>query len=232
MNQIKGGLYTMYLSCKRDFYIFTAINSFFLILTLVMGALIPNIKIITIGTVMVAIFTFIIAMKLLDRSLAILLRYGLNRSRYIAVAGMFMLIWSLANAAVLLIIYAIMITITKQFDIETVAIPRLTMLYDNSLSLAVNYVMDASLIFMIAMFGMLTNAVFYRYGSIGGYSFAGLLLAIMFVGFPLKWYSHLLDVLLSWNAALFVAALIGVAALVYVLTWLLTRRISTISANV
>ncbi|MFC6332879.1 hypothetical protein ACFP56_09615 [Paenibacillus septentrionalis] len=232
MNQIKGGLYTMYLSCKRDFYIFTAINSFFLILTLVMGALIPDIKIFTIGVIVVVIFTFIIAMKLLDRSLAILLRYGLNRSRYLAVAGAFMLLWSLAHAAVLLILNSIMMAITKQFEITSVIIPRLTMLYDDSLSLLVNYMMDTAFIFMIAMVGMLINAVFYRFGSIGGYSFSGLLLAIIFIGFPLNWFSSLLDVILSWNAALFISVIVGTAALVLTAIWLLTRRISTISANI
>lgn len=232
MNQIKGGLYTMYLSCKRDFYIFTAINSFFLILTLVMSALIPDITIITIGIIMVVIFTFIISMKLLDRSLAILLRYGLNRLRYLAVAGMFMLLWSLAHAVVLLILNSIMLAITKQFEITSVFIPRLTMLYDDSLSLVVNYMMDTAVIFMIAMIGLLINAVFYRYGSIGGYSFSGLLLAIIFIGFPLNWFSSLFDVILSWNAASFIAVTAGAAAIVLAAVWLLTRRISTISANV
>src|SRR5690606_40505608 len=104
MNQIKGGLYTQFLSYKRDFYIFTGINTMFLFLSLIMGMLFPDITIMTIGIVMVLIFTFIISMKLLDLSLAILLRYGLNRSRYIALTVGFMLLWFLANAVVQLLI--------------------------------------------------------------------------------------------------------------------------------
>lgn len=232
MNQIKGGLYTLFLSCKRDFYIFTAINTMFLFLSLIMGTLFPDLKIITIGIVMVCIFTFIISMKLLDRSLAILLRYGLNRSRYIAVTGGFMLLWSLANAAVLLIINALMLFYTKQFDVTSVTVPRLTMLYDDSLSLAVNYVMDASVIFMLAMAGMLTNVMFYRFGAIGGYSFFGVILALLFFGIPLKWYGFLADGLLSWNAGLFVSVMLAIAVAILAIVWLLTRRISTVSANV
>ena len=232
MNQIKGGLYALFLSFKRDFYIFTAINTMFLLLALIMGALLPDIRIITIGIVIVGIFTFIISMKLLDRSLAILLRYGLNRSRYIAVASGFMLLWSLANAGVLLIINAIMLFFTKQFNVTSVVVPRLIMLYDESLSLAVNYMMDASLIFMLAMIGMLINVIFYRYGAVGGYSFIGIILALLFIGMPLKWYGHLIDGLLSWNAGLFIATMLGLAATILAIVWAITRRVSTISANV
>jgi len=232
MNQIKGGLYTLFLSYKRDFYIFTAINTMFLFLSLIMGMLFPDITIMTIGIVMVFIFTFIISMKVLDRSLAILLRYGLNRSRYIAVTGGFMLLWSLANAAVLFIINALLLFFTKQFDITSVTVPRLTMLYDDGLSLAVNYVMDASAIFMLAMAGMLTSVIFYRFGAIGGYSYFGVILALLFIGVPLKWYGPLVDGLLSWNAALFVGAMLAIAVVVLAIVWLLTRRVSTVSANV
>lgn len=232
MNQIKGGLYAQFLSFKRDFYFFTAINTLFLLLALIMGILLPDIRIVTIGIFMVGIFTFIISMKLFDRSLAILLRYGLNRSRYIAVTSLFMLLWSLVNAAVLLVINAIMLFITKQFEVASVVVPRLTMLYDESLSLAANYAMDASVIFMLSMVGMLISVMFYRFGAIGGYGFIGIVLALLFIGLPLNWYGPLLDGLLSWNAGLFVAAVTGLAAILLAIVWLLSRRISTISANV
>lgn len=231
MNQWKGSLYLMLLSYKREFSIFWLINSTFL-LNIVICYMFPDISLITIGLASTYIFSFILSTKLLNKTLAVSLRYGLNRKRYLGTAAMFIFIWSFCHAAMILLMNIIMLWSADFWGLSNLVVPRISMLFDENVSLFINLVIDICAISLLSMTGILINILFYRFGLIGGYGFMGLVGIILIIGLPLKWYSNLFSVVIELNIAQFCGSILLLSAIIYGIVSLLVNKLSAISAHV
>ncbi|MCR8660035.1 hypothetical protein [Paenibacillus endoradicis] len=231
MNQWKGSLYLSLLSYKREFLIFWLINSSFL-LNLVICYMFPDITLITVGIVGTYIFTFILSTKLLNRTLSISLRYGLNRKRFLGSTAIFIIIWSFSHAIMMFLMNSILLWGADIFELSNIIIPQISMLFGDNVSLFINLLIDACIISLISVSGIFVNILFYRFGLIGGYGFVGLLAVILFIGLPFKWYIPLAEAVMGLNLAQFMGVLLLVAAVIYGLICMFTNKISTISANV
>ncbi|URN95224.1 MAG: hypothetical protein NAG76_02895 [Candidatus Pristimantibacillus lignocellulolyticus] len=231
MNQWKGSLYLMALSYKREFLIFWLINSSFL-LNIAICYMFPDITLITVGIIGAYIFTLILSTKLLNKTLSISLRYGLNRKRFLGSTAIFIVIWSFSHAIMMFLMNTILLWSADIFGLSNMIVPQLSMLFSDNVSLFINLLIDACVISLLSVIGILVNILFYRFGLIGGYGFVGLVAIILFIGVPFQWYIPLAEAVMSLNLAQFIGLLILLAGLVYGLIGLLTNKISTISASV
>lgn len=231
MNQWKGSLYLMALSSKREFGIFWLINASFLLLSLVLCSVFPEITVFTMGVMSSCIFTLIISLRFMDKTLAISLRYGLNRMKYVGAMGIFIVIWSLSHAFLLMIINAILMWGSEFWAIDNLIIPTLSSLFANDVSPFIGLLVDTSILILITLFGLLINTMFYRFGVVGGYGFIGLLAFVLFIGMPFKLYIPVVESLMGLNLAQFCGIVLTLAVIVYATIYACTNRISTISAN-
>ncbi|HIW31242.1 MAG TPA: hypothetical protein IAA29_00495 [Candidatus Paenibacillus intestinavium] len=231
MNQWKGSLYLSLLSYKREFLIFWLINSSFL-LNIAICYMFPEITLITVGIFSTFIFTFILSSKLLNKTLSISLRYGLNRKRFLGSTAIFIIIWSFSHAIMMCIMNSLLLWGADIFGLSNMIVPQISMLFGDNVSLFINLLIDACVISLISVSGIFVNLLFYRFGLVGGYGFVGLLAIILFIGVPFKWYIPLTEAVQGMDLAQFTGLLLLLAIIIYGVICMFANKISTISANV
>ncbi|KOS62774.1 hypothetical protein FJQ98_06780 [Lysinibacillus agricola] len=224
MNTVKGSLYVLFQSYKKQIITFWCILFSIVLFSLFIDTFfelhIYSFSIMI--SIPVYIFSSVMAAKLLNKTLSYFLRLGLCRLQFMFNVGLFFICWSLVGAFIIGCTQKIITFVSNIFIIHPI------LLFNNSPSFLQTMAFDTVLLLFFLTAGLLLNVVFYRLGTIGGYSFIGLLALISIVTIIFKWYSSLFDLLSNTSTFTLVSSLLVFSILLYSI---LTMAIRNASVN-
>ncbi|WP_285394517.1 hypothetical protein [Lysinibacillus sp. fls2-241-R2A-57] len=190
MKTVKGSFYILFQSYKKQIITFWCILFSIVLFSLFLDNFIgQNLFIALSISIPVYIFYGVMATKLLNKTFPYFLKLGLSRLQYIFNVGLYFICWSLISAFIIACTQKIITYVSNLFIIHPI------FLFDNTPSFLQTMVLDTVLLLFFLIFGLLLNLVFYRLGTIGGYSFIGLLCLIPIVVIIFELYSSLFDLL-------------------------------------
>ncbi len=100
--------------------------------------------------------------------------------------------------------------------------------FENAQSFLLTITLDTVLLLFFLLSGLLLNVVFYRLGTLGGYSFIGLLALIPIVMVIFEWYLPLYNLLSEASVYVLLSSLLGISILLYTV---ITSAMYKASAN-
>jgi len=221
MNIIKGSFYVLFQSYKKQIMIFWSILFSIILFTLFLDNFFgQNISIAISVSIPVYIFYGIMAAKLLNKTLPYFLKLGLSRLQYMFNVGLFFICWSLVGAFINACAYKIITNVTNIFIIHPI------LLINTSPSFLQLMILDIVLLLFFLTSGLLLNVVFYRLGTLGGFSFIGLLVLIPIVTIIFKWYSPLFDLLSNISTFMLLSGLLVFSLFLYSIITMAIRNAS------
>ena len=222
MNTIKGSLYVLFQSYKKQILTFWCILFSIVLLSLFLDTFfdlyIYNFYIMI--SIPVYIFSSIMAAKLLNKTLSYFLRLGLCRLQFMFNVGLFFICWSLVSAFIIGCTQKILTNVSNIFIIHPI------LLFNNSPSFLQTMTLDTVLLLFSLTSGLLLNIVFYRLGTLGGYSFIGLLVLIPIVTIIFRWYTPLFDLLSNISSFALLSGLLVFSMLLYSIITMAIRNTS------
>ncbi|MFB7155444.1 hypothetical protein [Lysinibacillus sp. NPDC056232] len=170
------------------------------------------------------------ATKLLNITLPYFLKLGLSRMQYTFNIGIFFILWSLTGAFIITCTHKIAAYFSNLLNVKDIYTLHPIFLFDHSPSFLQMMALDTALLLFLLISGLLLNVVFYRLGTIGGYSFIGLLGLIPIVTIIFKWYSPLFDLLSNISSITLLSGLLVFSALLYSIITMAIRNASVNAA--
>ncbi|MGE7672670.1 hypothetical protein ACQKMV_03645 [Lysinibacillus sp. NPDC094403] len=221
MKIIKGCFYVLFQSYKKQIMTFWCILFSIILLSVFLSKFFgQNISIAISVSIPVYIFYGIMAAKLLNKTLPYFLKLGLSRLQYMFNVGLFFISWSLIGSFISTCTQKIIPYVSNLFIIHPI------LLIDNSPSFLRMMTLDTVLLLFFLTSGLLLNVVFYRLGTLGGYSFIGLLGLIPIVTIIFKWYSPLFDLLSNISTFALLSSLLVFSAFLYSIITMAIRNAS------
>lgn len=222
MNTVKGSLYVLFQSYKKQIITFWCILFSIVLFSLCIDAFfelhIYSFSIMI--SIPVYIFSCVMAAKLLNKTLSYFLRLGLCRLQFMLNVGLFFICWSLVGAFTIGCTQKIITSVSKIYIIHPI------LLFNNSPSFFQTMALDTVLLIFFLTAGLLLNVVFYRLGTIGGYSFVGLLGLTTIITIIFKWYSSLFDLLSNISSFALLSGLFVFSAFLYSILTMAMRNAS------
>lgn len=227
MNVLKGSLYVFFQSYKKKNIIFWSILFSIIFLSYFIDSFFGEYISFTMTiSIPVYIYYGIMASKILNRTMPYFLKLGLSRIQYVLHIGLFFLALSIAGAFIIACTHEIITFYSKIFDINIFIIHPI-LLFDTTQPFFLTFALDFVLLLFCLISGLLLNVVFYRFGTIGGYSFTGALALIPIVMVTFQWYTPLFEML---SKASFVAILSGLLLMIILLYTVITGALRNASA--
>ncbi|MFF2176832.1 hypothetical protein ACFVT8_10285 [Lysinibacillus sp. NPDC058147] len=221
MNTIQGSFYVLIQSYKKRIITFWCILFSIILFTVFLDNFFGQNMFIALSvSIPVYIFYGNMAAKLLNKTLPYFLKLGLSRLQYMFNVGLFFICWSLVGAFIIASAHKIMTYISNIFIIHPI------LLINNSPSFLQMMTLDTVILLFFLTAGLLLNVVFYRLGTIGGYSFIGLLGLIPIVTIIFKWYSSLFDLLSNISTFTLLSSLFVFSVLLYSIITMAIRNAS------
>lgn len=228
MNSVKGSFYVLFQSYKKRNIIFWCnlfiiigftffINAFFKLEDYYFGFSI---------SFPVYFFYIMMATKLLNRTLPYFLKLGLSRMQYIFNVGLFFICWSLLGAFIIACTHKIATYISHLFNVKDIYTIHPILLFDHSPTFFKMMELDIVLLLFFLTSGLLLNVAFYRLGTVGGYSFLGLLGLIPIVTITFRLYSSLFELLSNISTFTLLSCLLIFSVFLYSIITMAIRNAS------
>ena len=228
MNVLKGSLYVFFQSYKKQNIIFWIILFSIVFLSFFLDSFFGKyISFAITISIPVYIFYSTRASKILNRTMPYFLKLGLSRMQYVSHMGLFFLTWSIVGAFIIACTHEIIAFFSKLLDVKDIIIIHPILLFNNTHPFFLTFALDFTLLLFCLISGLLLNVVFYRFGTIGGYSFIGALALIPIIMVIFQWYTPLFEIL---SKASFTAILSGLLLLVIFLYTVITSALRKASA--
>ncbi|MFJ7735074.1 hypothetical protein ACIQ2D_01930 [Lysinibacillus sp. NPDC097287] len=228
MNLLKGSLYVFFQSYKKQNIIFWIILFSIVFLSFFLDSFFGKyISFAITISIPVYIFYSTMASKILNRTMPYFLKLGLSRIQYVLHIGLFFLTWSIAGAVIIACTHEIITFFSKLLDVKDIIIIHPILLFDTTQPFLLIVAFDFVLLLFCLISGLLLNVVFYRFGTIGGYSFIGALALIPIVMITFQWYTPLFEML---SKASFIAILSSFLLMILLLYTLITGALRNASA--
>ncbi|MCL1698079.1 hypothetical protein [Lysinibacillus sp. BPa_S21] len=222
MNTVKGSLYVLFQSYKKQIITFWCILFSIVLFSLFIDTFfelhVYSFSIMI--SIPVYIFSCVMTAKLLNKTLSYFLRLGLSRLQFMLNVGLFFICWSLIGSFMIGCIQKIITSVSEIFIIHPI------LLLNHSPSFFQTMALDSILLIFFLTAGLLLNVVFYRLGTIGGYSFVGLLGLTTIVTIIFKWYSSLFDFLSNISGFALLSGLLVISTLLYSIITMAMRNAS------
>ncbi|UPW84294.1 hypothetical protein [Lysinibacillus sp. Ag94] len=222
MNTVKGSLYVLFQSYKKQIITFWCILYSIILFSLFIDTFfeLHTYSFSIMISIPVYIFSGVMSAKLLNKTLSYFLRLGLCRLQFMLNVGIFLICWSLVGAFIIGCTQKIITSVSNIFIIHPI------LLFNNSPSFFQTMALDTVLLLFFLTAGLLLNVVFYRLGFIGGYSFVGLLGLITIFTIIFKWYSSLFDLLSNISTFTLLSILLVLSVLLYSIITMAIRNAS------
>lgn len=231
MNVLKGSFYVFFQSYKKENIIFWCILFSIAFLSFFLDSFFGKyISFAITISIPVYIFYSIMASRILNRTMPYFLKLGLSRIQYVLHLGLFSLAWSIAGAFIIACTHQISKFLSKLLDVKEIFIIHPILLIDTAHPFMLTLALDFVLLLFCLISGLLLNVVFYRLGTIGGYSFIGILILIPIVIVIFEWYIPLWEVLSEASIIAILGGLLIIIALIYSVITGALRKASAIPA--
>lgn len=216
MNVLKGSFYVFFQSYKKQNIIFWCILFSIVFLSFFLDSFFGKyISFAITISIPVYIFYSTMASKILNRTMPYFLKLGLNRLQYVLHLGLFFLAWSIAGAFIIACTHKIISVFSQLLDVKDIIIIHPILLFDTAQPFMQLVALDFVLLLFCLISGLLLNVVFYRLGTIGGYSFIGILALIPLVMVIFELYTPLFEVLSKASVFAILSGFLLMSALIY-----------------
>lgn len=216
MNVFIGSFYVFFQSYKKQNIIFWIILFLIVLLSFFLDSFFGKyISFAITISIPVYIFYSTMASKILNRTMPYFLKLGLSRLQYVQYLGLFFLAWSIAGAFIIACTHEIISFFSEMLDVKEILIIHPILLFDTTQPFMLIVALDFVLLLFSLISGLLLNVVFYRLGTIGGYSFIGILCLIPIVMVIFEWYTPLFEVLSKASIFAILSGFILITALIY-----------------
>lgn len=231
MNVLKGSFYVFFQSYKKQNIIFWCILFSIVFLSFFLDSFFGKyISFAITISIPVYIFYSTMATKVLNKTMPYFLKLGLSRRQYVLYLGLFFLAWSIIGAFIIACTHEIITFFSKLLDVKDIIIIHPILLFDTSQPFMLIIVLDFVLLLFCLISGLLLNVVFYRLGTIGGYSFIGILALIPIVMVIFEWYTPLFETLSKASVFTILSGLLLMTFLIYSVITGALRKASAIPA--
>ncbi|MFJ5765024.1 hypothetical protein ACIP9C_06670 [Lysinibacillus sp. NPDC093210] len=229
MKTVQGSLYVLFQSYKKSNIIFWCILFSIVILSFFIDTFFGQyVSFAMTISIPVYIFYSVKGAKILNKTLPYFLKLGLSRMQYVCNVGIFFIIWSLAGAFVIACTHKIITLVSNLFDYKNMIIIHPILFFSNSDSFFLTMSMDTVLLLLCLISSLLLNVVFYRFGTLGGYSFIGVLALIPIMMVIFKWYTPLFKLVSEVSAFTIIASLLVIIIFIYIVISSALRKASAI----
>lgn len=229
MNVLKGSFYVFFQSYKKQNIIFWSILFSIVFLSFFLDSFFGKyISFAITISIPVYIFYSTMASKLLNKTMPYFLKLGLSRMQYVVHVGLFFLAWSIVGAFIIACTHEMIVFFSKLLDVKDIIIIHPVLLFDTAHSFVLTLALDFALLLFCLISGLLLNVVFYRLGTIGGYSFIGVMAFIPIVMVIFEWYTPLWEVLSKASFFALLSSLLITIALLYTVITGALRKASVI----
>lgn len=228
MNVLKGSLYVFFQSYKKQNIIFWIILFSIVFLSFFLDSFFGKyISFAITISIPVYIFYSIMSSKILNRTMPYFLKLGLSRIQYVFHIGLFFLTWSIVGAVIIACTHKIIALFSNLLDVKDFIIIHPILLFDTAQPFMLTVAFDFVFLLFSLISGLLLNVVFYRFGTIGGYSFIGALALIPIFFIIFQWYTPLFEML---SKASIIAILSGLLLVIILLYSVITSALRKASA--
>ncbi|MFJ5791198.1 hypothetical protein ACIQXW_01550 [Lysinibacillus sp. NPDC097162] len=229
MKTVQGSLYVLFQSYKKSNIIFWCILFSIVILLFFIDTFFGQyVSFAVTISIPVYVFYSIKGAKILNKTLPYFLKLGLSRMQYVCNVGLFFIVWSLAGAFVIACTHKIITLVSNLFDYENMVIIHPILFFSNSDSFLLTMSMDTVLLLLCLISSLLLNVVFYRFGTLGGYSFIGVLALIPITMVIFEWYTPLFELVSKVSAFTIIASLLVISIFIYIVISGALRKASAI----
>jgi len=229
MKIVYGSLYVLFQSYKKSNIIFWCIVFSIVILSFFIDTFFGQyVSFAMTISIPVYIFYSVKGAKFLNNTLPYFLKLGLSRMQYVWNIGLFFIIWSLAGAFIIACTHKIIALLSNLFDYKNMIIIHPLLFFSNSDSFFLTMTMDTVILLLCLISSLLLNVVFYRFGTLGGYSFIGILALIPIMMVIFEWYPPLFELLSKVSALTVIATLLAVIAFIFIVISRALRNASAI----
>ncbi|MEO4053930.1 hypothetical protein [Solibacillus sp. CAU 1738] len=230
MNTLKGSLYIFFQSYKKQNIVFWIILlSIVLFLIFIDATFGENVKLFLSVSIPVYIFFSIMSSKLLNKTMPYFLKLGLSRNQYALHVGLFFIAWSFIGALFIACIHK-GILFSNTFTLHDIIIFHPVYFFDPSLPFFLTFAFDFAILLFSLASGLLINVVFYRLGTVGGYTFIGGLIFIPILAVIFNWYQPLFDLLNNVTFIVLCTSLFFISLLLYGIIAVVLQKASAIPA--
>lgn len=175
------------------------------------------------------IYGGIYGFQTVKESIPFALKMGATRKNIYISIGLFFLLLAFAKAFVVNTIQSVTLYFIDVTNLHTFQMLHPAFfLTDNWLN---RFIIDMSIIFFSLSFMFIIGLLFYRYGLLGGGSFVGVLVVILLLGIAQGWIINFFAELFSQIEITFFLQLLGVGVIIYLMSILFIRRITTINVK-
>lgn len=228
MNTVKGSFYILFQSYKKKNIIFLSILFSIVLLTFFIDTFFGQYLFSFAITISIPFYIFYssTASKLLNNTLPYFLKLGISRTQYMVNVGLFFICWSLAGAVIITCTHKVITYFTALLKIKEILIIHPIYFFGNSTAFIDTVALDTVLLLFSLTSGLLLNIIFYRFGTVGGYSFIGILCLIPITMVIFEWYTPLFELFSKVSAITIVGSLLVFSVLLYFIISLALRKAS------
>lgn len=228
MNVLKGTFYILFLSYKKQNLTFWIILTTIVAVSFILNSIFNNyVYFFLTISIPVYIFYSIVASKFLYKTMPYFLKLGMNRMQYILIIGLFFVLWSIFGAFLIGCFHEGILLVSNQLETQNIQLIHPILLFTTNPSFWQTFVLDIVLLLNGLMLGLLLNTIFYRLGTVGGYSFIGTLVLVPIVVTIFDWYESLLNTFHQITFMVAVVSFIVIGVMLYVIIIGGLRKVST-----
>ncbi|MFJ7667566.1 hypothetical protein ACIQXI_10670 [Lysinibacillus sp. NPDC097195] len=229
MKTVQGSLYVLFQSYKKSNIIFWSILFSIILLSFFIDTFFGQyVSFAMTISIPVYIFYCVKGSKILNKTLPYFLKLGLSRMQYVCNIGLFFIVWSLAGAFIIACTHKIIALLSNLLHYENMIIIHPISFFSDSDSFFLTMTMDTVLLLFCLISSLLLNVVFYRFGTLGGYSFIGILALIPIIMVIFEWCTPLFELLSKFSALNVIASLLAIITVIYIVISSALRKASAI----
>ena len=214
MKTVQGSLYVFFQSYKKSNIIFWCILFAIVLLSFFIDTFFG--QYITFAmTISIPVYIFYSTMgaKILNKTLPYFLKLGLSRMQYVWNVGLFFIVWSLIGAFIIACTHKMITFLSNLLDYQNMVIIHPLFFFSSSDSFFQTMAIDTVLLLLSSL---LLNVVFYRFGTLGGYSFIGIMALIPIMMVIFGWYSPLFMTLSKASTLQIIGSLLVMIIIIYI----------------
>ncbi|WP_164670016.1 hypothetical protein [Virgibacillus doumboii] len=175
------------------------------------------------------VYCAIIGFIAVKDSVPFTIKMGATRKNLFVSMGIFFLVLSFAMAVAGAILQELVMALMNATGIDMFSFLHPAYFLENTWYTRI--IIDTSIMFFFTAAMFVIGLLFYKYGLVGGGSFLGAVLVVLLLGVAQGWLTDFVIDLVSGIDIGFFYQLLGIAVVIYGITFIFLRRITTVKAR-
>lgn len=237
--QLKGSLYYLLANSRYSLIVFWSVLGAVLLLTLVVDFLTSDSSTFAFNlSFPIYVFAAVMGYWIVKNTIPYIIKLGGTRKNIFSAIGMYAIILTLFNAIIANVVSSLITfvygqgkfrgVISLSYNDNIASFNHIGDFLENSTWLTKIFI-DMSISFFLLAMMLMIGLIFYRYGLIGGFSFLAIGMITFIIGMTKGWLSDFFIQVFSNFSFVFFYQLFFVGVGIYVLSYLLLRRLTIVT---